>query len=921
MNSNNQDDKEFHKSLPLDLARSQLTTARTIEGKSPLIMSNQTIRGMRVLAQGISSNGSQTAGQTIITTNIVPQILKQEPVRSQITNIINTSGQSSEGPSQSSTSITPQRPSQVTFTSTTLAAQSLPPGTTYHVPRGPAVVANLAAPRGNVASVRTPMILTAPTASQAHSFVRPPRAPSPAQGTAWLNTNTSNGSQIKGAPTVLSSPVRGAFVTGKPSLSNRTQPSTQGVQSLKPATILHSAITIGQTGQISSLRTSQGPPAVTLNNTDGLSQVLSPRTQGIVHNPSSTNQNIPARISGASAVQNQRAILRPTYVSSGKVTVTASQINSNRLISPQGTVLTTASRISTLPAQPQNALQMSNTATRIATTPQAMTINRLTGSASIAQNTSGNNLGSARILHSIVAVANSQARNIYTSGTKVITQSTPGTIHLTPLSAPIKSTQSNLQGTTRTNNVPATLVVQRSTAAVSTQSTPIARGLPHENTQNNVFINDPVPSNMPPRAPPSPTGVTQANSLVPTTTVAAYTLGGGTYFYDASGNHSISRSFGQQPSNLTGVTQASQTIRSSVIGTQMLGMVTNQQTMRYNSVMVVEQSRNQQHFNSDFNQDQTVQQTPLINRTTASPRPSILRKRDHEGNSVKVAKNLNNVLASLPSRPQANQLPLSPPPRPDSRENENSSGGSTTISATSSPGQAEDDCTMPTESENHKDVKPALEMSPRKKPRKQQLTGNELDEHNDDMQFISDNMVKKGDDSDVHSDEPKDGAPEAYCIPTVRKPVTASLLNSYKHNWKSTHNHFMRYSDVKPKEERKPSIIDLANQFRIQDKINGWKIFHLSTQMDDLAELEQVDYENLSDFLKCLGETGETGCEKDINRVNELIKGNLQRIKIIKEGILEAKSQMMKVFDHKSQVTNLINRCASKRNFKKKVMT
>ncbi|XP_044751852.1 histone deacetylase complex subunit SAP130 isoform X6 [Coccinella septempunctata] len=846
MNSNNQDDKEFHKSLPLDLARSQLTTARTIEGKSPLIMSNQTIRGMRVLAQGISSNGSQTAGQTIITTNIVPQILKQEPVRSQITNIINTSGQSSEGPSQSSTSITPQRPSQVTFTSTTLAAQSLPPGTTYHVPRGPAVVANLAAPRGNVASVRTPMILTAPTASQAHSFVRPPRAPSPAQGTAWLNTNTSNGSQIKGAPTVLSSPVRGAFVTGKPSLSNRTQPSTQGVQSLKPATILHSAITIGQTGQISSLRTSQGPPAVTLNNTDGLSQVLSPRTQGIVHNPSSTNQNIPARISGASAVQNQRAILRPTYVSSGKVTVTASQINSNRLISPQGTVLTTASRISTLPAQPQNALQMSNTATRIATTPQAMTINRLTGSASIAQNTSGNNLGSARILHSIVAVANSQARNIYTSGTKVITQSTPG-----------------------------------------------------------------------------PTGVTQANSLVPTTTVAAYTLGGGTYFYDASGNHSISRSFGQQPSNLTGVTQASQTIRSSVIGTQMLGMVTNQQTMRYNSVMVVEQSRNQQHFNSDFNQDQTVQQTPLINRTTASPRPSILRKRDHEGNSVKVAKNLNNVLASLPSRPQANQLPLSPPPRPDSRENENSSGGSTTISATSSPGQAEDDCTMPTESENHKDVKPALEMSPRKKPRKQQLTGNELDEHNDDMQFISDNMVKKGDDSDVHSDEPKDGAPEAYCIPTVRKPVTASLLNSYKHNWKSTHNHFMRYSDVKPKEERKPSIIDLANQFRIQDKINGWKIFHLSTQMDDLvsAELEQVDYENLSDFLKCLGETGETGCEKDINRVNELIKGNLQRIKIIKEGILEAKSQMMKVFDHKSQVTNLINRCASKRNFKKKVMT
>lgn len=80
------------------------------------------------------------------------------------------------------------------------------------------------------------------------------------------------------------------------------------------------------------------------------------------------------------------------------------------------------------------------------------------------------------------------------------------------------------------------------------------------------------------------------------------------------------------------------------------------------------------------------------------------------------------MLASLPSQ-QTTQLPLSPPPRPDSTENGNSSGGSTTISATSSPGLAEDDSSMLTVSENHneKDLKPALEMSPRKKPRKQQL--------------------------------------------------------------------------------------------------------------------------------------------------------------------------------------------------------
>lgn len=78
--------------------------------------------------------------------------------------------------------------------------------------------------------------------------MRPPRTPSPAQGTAWL-TSTSNGSQIKGAPTVLSSPVRGATVTGKPQIISRTQP--QSIPTIRSGTILQSAITIGQSGQVS----------------------------------------------------------------------------------------------------------------------------------------------------------------------------------------------------------------------------------------------------------------------------------------------------------------------------------------------------------------------------------------------------------------------------------------------------------------------------------------------------------------------------------------------------------------------------------------------------------------------------------------------------------------------------------------------
>lgn len=89
---------------------------------------------------------------------------------------------------------------------------------------------------------------------------------------------------------------------------------------------------------------------------------------------------------------------------------------------------------------------------------------------------------------------------------------------------------------------------------------------------------------------------------------------------------------------------------------------------------------------------------------------------------LKAQKNLAPVLAALNSG-----APASPPSprRPDSRGNGgNSSGGSTTISATSSPGlgEAGDDSLPPIKQEPVEEgERPPVEMSPRKKPRKQQL--------------------------------------------------------------------------------------------------------------------------------------------------------------------------------------------------------
>lgn len=148
------------------------------------------------------------------------------------------------------------------------------------------------------------------------------------------------------------------------------------------------------------------------------------------------------------------------------------------------------------------------------------------------------------------------------------------------------------------------------------------------------------------------------------------------------------------------------------------GIVTNQQ-MRFNPVMVVDQNRPVGGQFVSESSDQSQQSLPT--KVTSSPRPSILRKRDHEGSPLKAAKNLTPVLVGVSQ--QLPPAPVSPPSRPESRDNGHSSGGSTTISATSSPGLAEiNEDSMPMAPlKEEEGAKPPMEMSPRKKPRKQQL--------------------------------------------------------------------------------------------------------------------------------------------------------------------------------------------------------
>ena len=195
-----------------------------------------------------------------------------------------------------------------------------------------------------------------------------------------------------------------------------------------------------------------------------------------------------------------------------------------------------------------------------------------------------------------------------------------------------------------------------------------------------------------------------------------------------------------------------------------------------------------------------------------SPRPSILRKRP-EGDVTPI---------------KGTQLLTSPgsPPRPDS-------SGSSTISATSSlPALSGDEQPPPTPT-------PTIEPSPRKKPRKQQLPPRETTTNispewaavkrelgardrlewntrpepdwegrvrnwNSSM-WQGSGQSESGWDQDMNQDQADDEDEMSSDDEREKQPnfiqgkPHMSLLNSYRHTWKSRHNHFLRYSDVKSK--------------------------------------------------------------------------------------------------------------------------
>ncbi|XP_078266763.1 histone deacetylase complex subunit SAP130-like isoform X2 [Rhinoraja longicauda] len=206
-----------------------------------------------------------------------------------------------------------------------------------------------------------------------------------------------------------------------------------------------------------------------------------------------------------------------------------------------------------------------------------------------------------------------------------------------------------------------------------------------------------------------------------------------------------------------------------------------------------------------------------------------------------------------------------------------------------------------------------LGASPRKKPRKQQhiisTEESEMMETNstdEEKNSSSKPVLLKAEKRKSPPKEYIDEEGVRYVPVRPRPPVT--LLRHYRNPWKAAYHHFQRYSDVKVKEEKKPTLQEIANQKGIVCKAQGWKVHLCAAQLMQLTSLEHDVYNRLASLQDGLIPKKKAAADDDMHRINELIQGNMQRCKLVIDQITEAKDTMMKVLDHKDRVLKLLNK-------------
>nr|XP_033331640.1 histone deacetylase complex subunit SAP130 isoform X2 [Megalopta genalis] len=792
-----------------------LTTMQSVQNVQSVVQSNiQNIQSTQTIVGSIGTPSNHVGKSISMDTNpklplmkpMVPSGTSSTPESNKITTTLCSVGSTVRiiSPSMLSTVERQSQPQAPQLLQQTQQVTSMP--ATYHVPRGPAAVANISAPRSTVATpiVRANTGQTVPTTRSGINttisnpqwqpkttsvvYAQPQRHPTPPVGRVSRPPSTVYSSQQPRSitPTGQGRSVQATMVTGVPSTPSRLiAPVLQTNNSITRLPVSQSRLPTPQATNVSQTTQSGRSTAQTIQPNQSNRSLNTPGTVNRIA-VSTPMVGTASRISGTASVAVQPTVARqlsintvagPSAATVSRIVIPSQQVQQQQQQPPQ---------------QPQSQQQ-----------------------------------ATPRVVQTVTSLS-----NINTVSRVITTAATPARA----TSAPVKTVQAQ--------NIGPTVQIkpsQQSGLRVSTTSS----------TNNN--------SNTMPAQP------AQGQYLHPPHTTTYYS-------FEPTGAYSQYR---QTPVRL-----------------------------------LVEQGYDEPHT-----------------KPNASPRPSILRKRDHDNSPVKgVAKNLVPVLTSLPPVTTS-----SPPcsPRGDQDGGGCQSSGSTTVSATSSPGLDEEP------EQSRITLNPTVEMSPRKKPRKQQLTSVELTESRcteEEMQFITEERMKK-----EVKDEPKEKSsdkrqisntqrdviksPTQQTTVTIRTRPTPSLLGpSWKNRWSSRLHHYRRPSEVRPREERRPTVAEIAQQKHVLQKLNGWKVYHLTAQMEDIADLEKQVHEKLKTTLTMLESQQNVRNRQDdgLERVNELIKGNMQRSSLISEGMNEARTQLIAIFQHKGPITDILQRCGNKRAQKKR---
>jgi hypothetical protein len=353
---------------------------------------------------------------------------------------------------------------------------------------------------------------------------------------------------------------------------------------------------------------------------------------------------------------------------------------------------------------------------------------------------------------------------------------------------------------------------------------------------------------------------TFSNAGTPTATV---------YYEQTGGSDKAATSTSTETSSYPGNVRYSEKMIHSIIASSFQNQSGNQQganPIRFSPLVVDNQQQQQQQTShiiqvggpsNIIKQQTTVSEAPthmivpISSQVPTSPRgnAAIRKQTDSPKGPKKQAKMKNYQIAEslsqmrVPQRPipasvaQLTQnvkpvetpIQLSTASSPKTCESPSHadewSDGSTTVSIPNSPNRSEED-----------DLDAMIAHNQfNKTPSKVSAVKREAGEH---QQVTPRKKMKQSSDSTVGdlNNENNENAVAKKKELVLKKPQ-ASLLQTYNQTqtWKQTHNHYLRYSDVRVRDERKPTVMDLANQPKVAQRVDGWKTHLIGSEITELV--------------------------------------------------------------------------------------